>query len=124
MPDDHTDDSETRATARLPGLDIEILHRRSPDGDAEQISINLRATPSFEAFGGFLESANPFAFWARAMQLAWSPWPAPPACWPPPPPPAKRCQNRPIRRSKPDSQTRLVRLHRKSRGTTGNADAA
>src|SRR5262245_9451902 len=35
----------TRATARLPGLDIEIMHRRAADGDAEQISINLRAAP-------------------------------------------------------------------------------
>jgi hypothetical protein len=26
----------TRTTARLPGLDIEIVHSRSPSGDAEQ----------------------------------------------------------------------------------------
>ena len=64
----------TRATARLPGLDIEIIHRRSPSGDAEQISINLQAVPSFEAFGRFVESANPFAFWAKAVQMAWLPW--------------------------------------------------
>ena len=63
----------TRATARLPGLDIEIIHRRAPAGDAEQISINLQAAPSFEAFGRFLETANPFAFWMAAAQLAWSP---------------------------------------------------
>ena len=35
----------TRATARLPDLDIEIVHRRSPGGDAEQLSINLEAVP-------------------------------------------------------------------------------
>jgi hypothetical protein len=64
----------TKATARLPGLDIEIVHRRSPAGDAEQISINLQAVPSFDAFGGFLEGNNPMAFWSQAMQLAWSPW--------------------------------------------------
>jgi len=64
----------TRATARLPGLDIEIVHRRSPSGDAEQISINLQAVPSFEAFGRFVENANPFAFWAQAVQMAWLPW--------------------------------------------------
>jgi hypothetical protein len=64
----------TRATARLPGLDIEIVHRRAPGGDAEQISINLQAAPSFEAFGRFLETANPFAFWMAATQLVWSPW--------------------------------------------------
>jgi hypothetical protein len=62
----------TRATARLPGLDIEIIHRRAPAGDAEQISINLQAAPSFEAFGRFLGTANPFAFWMAAAQLAWS----------------------------------------------------
>jgi hypothetical protein len=30
--------------------------------------------PSFEAFGRFLEAANPFAFWVQAGQLAWLPW--------------------------------------------------
>jgi hypothetical protein len=45
-----------------------------PQGDAEQISINLQAVPSFEAFGRFLETANPFAFWAQAARLAWFPW--------------------------------------------------
>jgi len=64
----------TKATARLPGLNIEVVHRRSPDGDSEQISINLRAVPSFEAFGRFLEATNPFAFWVRASRLAWLPW--------------------------------------------------
>ena len=62
------------ARAHLPGLDIEIVHRRSPAADAEQISIHLQATPSFEAFGRFLEASNPFAFWARAVQMAWLPW--------------------------------------------------
>jgi hypothetical protein len=62
------------ATASLPGLDIEIVHRRSPGGDAEQISINLQAVPSFEAFGRFVDSANPFAFWVQAAQMAWLPW--------------------------------------------------
>jgi hypothetical protein len=64
----------TRATAHLPGLNIEIEHRRSPGGDAEQISIHLQAVPSFGAFGRLLESANPFAFWARATQMMWAPW--------------------------------------------------
>ena len=64
----------TKATARLPGLNIEVVHRRSPDGDSEQISINLQAVPSFEAFSRFLEDANPFAFWACASRLAWLPW--------------------------------------------------
>ena len=73
MPEQISNDT-TRATAHLPGLDIEIVHRRSPNDDAEMISIQLQAVPSFEAFGRFLEAANPFAFWARAAQLVWQPW--------------------------------------------------
>ena len=64
----------TRAIARLPGLEIEIVHRRLPGGEGEQISINLEAVPSFEAFGRFLETTNPFAFWAQAAQMVWLPW--------------------------------------------------
>jgi hypothetical protein len=56
----------------LPGLDIEVMHRRS--ADAEQIAVRLQAMPSFEAFGRALESANPFAFWADAARLLWLPW--------------------------------------------------
>jgi len=74
LPDQQIDDGTTRATARLPGLEIEIVHRRLPGVEAEQISINLQAMPSFEAFGRFLETANPFAFWAQAAQMAWFPW--------------------------------------------------
>jgi hypothetical protein len=73
VPEQNADDT-TRATAHLPGLEIEIVHRRSPNADAEVISIHLQAAPSFEAFGRFLETANPFAFWALAAQLAWQPW--------------------------------------------------
>jgi hypothetical protein len=64
----------TRATARLPGLNIEVVHRQSPTGDAEEISIHLLAVPSFEAFGRFLADTNPFAFWVEASRLAWLPW--------------------------------------------------
>jgi hypothetical protein len=74
LPDQQNEGHLTRATAQLPGLLIEIAHRRSPTGDAEQISISLQAVPSFEAFGRFLEAANPLAFWAQAAQMAWLPW--------------------------------------------------
>ena len=66
MPYDNID---LKTTTRLPGLDIEIVHRRSPEGDREEISINLQAVPSFKAFGRFLEAANPFLFWAEATRL-------------------------------------------------------
>jgi len=64
----------TRATARFPGLDIEVVHRQSPAGEAEEISVHLRAMPSFEAFGRFVGEANPFVFWIEASRLAWLPW--------------------------------------------------
>ena len=54
-------------TADLPGLNIEIVHRQLPEDGGEQISINLRAVPSFAAF-------DPFALWLQAAQLAWFPW--------------------------------------------------
>ena len=63
MPQRHIEDEATRATAHLPGLDIEVVHRRAPSGEAEQLSINIQALPSFEAFGRFVERSNPFAFW-------------------------------------------------------------
>lgn len=74
MSDTRHDSGITRATGRLPGLDIDVVHRPATDDGAEQISITLKATPSFEAFGRALESVNPFAFWMQAMQLAWWPW--------------------------------------------------
>jgi hypothetical protein len=72
--DEDDDAHATRATARLPGLDIDIVHRPAVQGGAEEISIHMRAAPSFEAFGRSLEAANPFAFWIEAAQLAWMPW--------------------------------------------------
>ncbi|MDC7784446.1 hypothetical protein PQJ75_07005 [Rhodoplanes sp. TEM] len=61
------------ASAQLPNLQIEVVHSAAPDGSSERISINLQATPSFEAFGQVLEASNPFALWAQAVQLAWAP---------------------------------------------------
>ena len=74
MPDERVEDNTSRATARLPGLEVEIIHRRSLNDEAEQLSINLQAMPSFEAFGRYLETANPFVLWAQAVQMAWLPW--------------------------------------------------
>ena len=64
----------TKATAHLPGLDIDVIHRQSRNGDWEQISINLRATPSFESLGRAFEMANPFALWLQAARMMWTPW--------------------------------------------------
>ena len=65
---------ETRATARLANLDIEIAHRRAWEGNEEQIVVMLRAVPSFEAFGRLLEASNPLLVWTRVMEAMWSPW--------------------------------------------------
>lgn len=64
----------TKASAHLPGLDIDIVHQQSPNGDWEQMSINLRAMPSFEALGRQFDAANPFTLWAEAARLMWMPW--------------------------------------------------
>ena len=64
----------TKASASLPGLDIDVVHRQSPNGEFEEISINLRATPSFDAFGRLFEVADPLTLWVRAEQLMWTPW--------------------------------------------------
>ena len=69
-----SDYDETRAVARLPNLYIEILHRRPWEGEHEDMVITVSAAPSFEAFVRFLEVTNPLLFWARVMQVAWSPW--------------------------------------------------
>src|SRR5262245_45024127 len=72
-PDSQAEEGTARASACLPGLDIEITYRRATEG-TEHVSINLMAAPSFEVFGRTLEATNPFAFWAQAAQLAWLPW--------------------------------------------------
>lgn len=74
---------ETRATARLPHLDIEIVHRQLPEEQAEQLAISLKASPSLDAFGRYLDTqavlwpwlaANPFLAWQRLLLAAWQPW--------------------------------------------------
>jgi hypothetical protein len=80
---------ETRATTRLPNLDIEILHRRPWEGTEEHLMVTLRAVPSFEAFGRLLEVSNPLLVWTRTMEAMWSPWMRglttafSPSVWPP-----------------------------------------
>ena len=61
-----------RATAHLPGLDIEVERWRC--AHAEHVAINLKATPSFESLGRAFEAANPFVLWMRCAELAWLPW--------------------------------------------------
>ncbi|MCW2243401.1 hypothetical protein [Azospirillum canadense] len=93
---------ETKLTAALPNMDIQILHREDPERGAEIIALQITATPSFDAalglFGPALLGqmmrnpgvnpmmANPMmALWAAPMQAwtqawtgmvrqAWAPW--------------------------------------------------
>ncbi len=88
---------ETKLTAALPNMDIQILHREDPERGAEIIALQITATPSFDAalglFGPALmgqmlqnPASNPMmALWAAPMQAwtqawtgmvrqAWAPW--------------------------------------------------
>ncbi|MDQ2102204.1 hypothetical protein [Azospirillum isscasi] len=78
---------ETKLTAALPNLDIQILHRDDPERGAETIAIQITATPSFDALRGtmgpaLLASANPMLalwaapmrLWSDAMRQVWAPW--------------------------------------------------
>jgi hypothetical protein len=71
-PEEIMGETDPKARARLPSLEVELSHHRSSEGDMEQISIHLRALPSFEAFGD--GSINPAAFWALLFPMVWSPW--------------------------------------------------
>jgi hypothetical protein len=71
----HAEDvGEVRASARLPHVEIDIVHRRTPEGDAELLSITLQAVPSFRAVEDLFAATNPFLFWARLAETAWQPW--------------------------------------------------
>jgi hypothetical protein len=61
--------TETRAVAKLPSLDIEILHREAPAEGAEYLSINLRATPDFATASRMLD---PFGLLSGGQ--AFDPW--------------------------------------------------
>jgi hypothetical protein len=72
---------EIRATASLPGLDIELKRRVDAAEGAEYVSITLRATPSLEAFASAPPVFNPFAAqlalwqcWAEMAQAFWQPF--------------------------------------------------
>lgn len=72
---------DTRITANLPNLQIEIRRRELPEEHAEAMSIHLRATPSFDAVANALLPAlsvfsmmNPMTAWMRAAEIAWQPW--------------------------------------------------
>lgn len=72
---------DTRITADLPNLRIEVLRRELPEEKAEAMTIHLRAAPSFDAVAKAMLPAlsaasmmNPMAVWLRAAEIAWQPW--------------------------------------------------
>jgi hypothetical protein len=62
---------DLRATARLPGMDVEVVHRRSPAGARGDILISWQAMPLGGAFDSFMYAANPFVYWVEAIRLTW-----------------------------------------------------
>jgi hypothetical protein len=63
-----SDNGITRATASLPGLEIEIVHRRPQGDDLEALSINLQAMPSFEAFADSLRRQTLLCFGPKSCR--------------------------------------------------------
>ena len=70
---------QTKLTAHLPTVDVEITRHALPEKNAEAISIHITATPSFDVAGRWLMQASmlpiapPFLLWANIMR-AWQPW--------------------------------------------------
>jgi hypothetical protein len=75
---------QTRLTANLPKLDVELVHVQDPEEHAEVITIKMTANPSFEAVGDYLAKsiinpttmmwAIPFGLWSGILEAAWRPW--------------------------------------------------
>ncbi|MEM5382918.1 hypothetical protein VSR68_04835 [Paraburkholderia phymatum] len=74
---------ETKLTAHLPTVDVEITRRKLPDLGAESIAIHITAVPTIEAAAQwFFQPAlfslmsplmSPMSTWAIWMR-AWQPW--------------------------------------------------
>jgi len=82
---------ETKLTADLPTMNVEIVHRAAPDGRGEMVTIQLNATPDFRAalplLAGMAQlplmlgasspaAASPFALWTQMAQAMMAPWQA------------------------------------------------
>ncbi len=73
----------TRGIAKLPSLDVELVHDKSEDGSAERLAIRVTGRPDLQTAAKFVEpelmtaalAMNPFL--AMPMKLAqtfWAPW--------------------------------------------------
>ena len=71
---DDRDYDETRARCELPQMEIDIVHRRTREGDAELIAISLQMFPAAQAFDRLVAMSDPFRFWGQLAEAAWWPW--------------------------------------------------
>ncbi|MEM7058347.1 MAG: hypothetical protein AAF557_12210 [Pseudomonadota bacterium] len=85
---------DTKITAKLPHLDVEMTRTEPSDGQPEVITLKMTATPSLEAFSDHLSklpmmgpfgspemlapwmspATNPVMAWANMIQTAWAPF--------------------------------------------------
>lgn len=81
---------ETKLTADLPTMNVEIVHRAAPDGRGEMVTIQLNATPDFRSAlpllagmaqlplmlggGAATPLPSPLALWAQTAQAMMAPW--------------------------------------------------
>ncbi|MDX1417295.1 MAG: hypothetical protein R3293_24020 [Candidatus Promineifilaceae bacterium] len=81
---------ETKITAKLPNLDVEITRRDLPEQNAETITLRMTATPSFDIDAGLLMQpsnlpvltgaawmgpwVDAWVSWTRLAQSVWTPW--------------------------------------------------
>ncbi len=73
----------TRAIAKLPSLDVDIVHDRSEEDGAERLAIRITGRPDLETAARFVEpqllaaafSLNPWLqLQTQMMQRLWQPW--------------------------------------------------
>lgn len=80
---------ESKVTARLPRLDVEIVRQRAADEEGETLYIRLHARPTLQAWSRSLlhDTAppalmlwtNPLLAWTHLLTSLWQPWLAPSA---------------------------------------------
>jgi hypothetical protein len=73
----------TRGIAKLPSLDVELVHDRSEDGGAERLAIRVTGRPDLHTAAKFVEpelmaaamAMNPLLAVPMTMvQRFWAPW--------------------------------------------------
>lgn len=75
---------ESKVTARLPRLDVEIVRQRAEDEESETLYIRLQARPALQAWSRALMQdtappalmlwTNPLLAWTHMLASLWLPW--------------------------------------------------